>query len=96
MSLRRLIRITLCASLIVISLAFAFSLYITVRRFGVAAEEAMEATGMLALSNSEALLSRVEDMVSFLDEDEDLPSHVLPEVWLLLSTNGRLVGRVYR
>lgn len=96
MSLRRLIRITLCASLIVISLAFAFSLYITIRRFGVAAEEAMEATGMLALSNSEALLSRVENMVSFLDEDEDLPSHVLPEVRLLLSVNGRLVGRVYR
>ncbi|MDI3499218.1 MAG: hypothetical protein PWP50_262 [Synergistaceae bacterium] len=96
MSLRRLIRIILCASLIVISLAFAFSLYITVRGFGVAAEEAMEATGMLALSNSEALLSRVEDMVSFLDEDEDLPSHVLPEVRLLLSTNGRFVGRVYR
>ncbi len=96
MSLRRLIRITLCASLIVISLAFAFSLYITIRRFGVAAEEAMEATGMLALSNSEALLSSVENMVSSLDEDEDLPSHVLPEVRLLLSVNGRLVGRVYR
>ncbi|HOA76582.1 MAG TPA: hypothetical protein PKM46_02635, partial [Thermosynergistes sp.] len=73
MSLRRLIRIILCASLIIISLAFVFSLYITVRWFGVAAEEAMEATGMLALSNSEALLSKVEDMVSFIHEGEVLP-----------------------
>jgi HD-GYP domain-containing protein (c-di-GMP phosphodiesterase class II) len=96
MSLRRLIRITLCVSLIVLSLAFAFSLYNTIRRFGVAAEEAMEATGMLVLSNSEALLSRVEGIVSFLNEDEELPSHMLPEVRLLLSTNGRLVDRVYR
>ena len=96
MSLRRLIRVTFCASLIALSLAFAFSLYTTVRRFGVAAEEAMEATGMLALSNSEALLSKVEDMVSFIHEGEVLPSHLLPEVRLLLSVNGRIVGRVYR